>query len=413
MARFIYNLIVYLQMFSNVVDTTLRTELSPEMKTFYDMNLIEAAGPNLVHNQFGEPHPIPANGGKTIEFRKFSTLPKATTPLTEGVTPDGKNLEVTAITANVNQYGDYIRQSDMLELTAIDNTIVQTTKKLGDQAGRTLDTVVRDILQSGTNVLYASKWSGTTETVVAHRYEIDATAKMKVDTIERAVTKLRANNVKPMDDGYYVAIIHPNVAYDIRRDPDFIDIHKYAQPKELYTGEIGEIAGVRFTQSTEGKVYRGANLASNSRTLTVNNAQGITASKTVAFDGGTVAEHALKGREIIIGTTHTKVSDNTASVITTTDDITCTDNTVIYPGEGGAAGVSVYGCLLLGKDAYATTEITGGGLETIVKQKGYGEDPLNQRSSVGWKATKTAAILQQEAVLRVECCSRFSSAEEN
>ena len=87
--------------------------------------------------------------------------------------------------------------------------------------------------------------------------------------------------------------------------------------------------------------------------------------------------------------------------------------TVIYPGEGGAAGIAVYGCLFLGKDAYATTEITGGGLETIVKQKGYGEDPLNQRSSVGWKATKTAAILKTEAVLRVECTSKYSTTPAN
>ena len=406
MARLIFNLIAYLQMFANVVDTTLLSALSPEMKTFYDMNLIESASPKLVHNQFGEPHPIPANGGKTIEFRKFSTLPKATTPLTEGVTPDGKNLEVTAITANVNQYGDYIRQSDMLELTAIDNTIVQATKKLGDQAGRTLDTVVRDILQSGTNVLYASKWSGTTETEVEHRYDIDATAKMKIDTIERAVTKLRANNVEPMDDGYYVAIIHPNVAYDIRRDPDFIDIHKYAQPKELYTGEIGEIAGVRFVQSTEAKIFNGADLASNSRTLLVNGA--LSNTKTVAFDGGTVASSSLVGREVIIGSTHAKVTANTASQLTLDTNVTASDNAVIYPGEGGAAGIAVYGCLFLGKDAYATTEITGGGLETIVKQKGYGEDPLNQRSSVGWKATYAAKILIPEYLVRVECGSTFS-----
>ncbi len=402
-----------LQRFANVVDATTSEGLTPEMKTFYNMTLIDVAGPKLVHDQFGRKEPIPAHGGKSMEFRKFATLPKATQPLSEGVTPDGRNLSVSTVTANVNQYGDYIRQTDLLELTAIDNTIVQATKKLGDQAGRTLDTVVRDILHTGTNVLYASKWSGDTETEVSHRYDLDGTAKMTVDTVERAVTKLRANNVEPMDDGYYVAIVHPHVVYDLRRSEDWISAHKYTQPKELYSGEIGEIAGCRFVATTEAKVWNGADLASNSRTLTVNNGSGISASKTVAFDGGTVASSALIGRYVLINGTRAKVTANTSSQLTLDTNVTSNDNTVIYPGEGGEGGIAVYASLFLGKDAYATTEITGGGLETIVKQKGYGDDPLNQRSSVGWKATKTAAILQTEGVLRVESASKYTNTAEN
>ena len=92
--------------------------LSVEMKTFYDKTLIHLAGAKLVHDQFGQKRPIPQNGGKVIEFRKFAPLAKATTPLTEGVTPSGKNLEVSTVTATVSQYGDFVTQTDMLELTA-------------------------------------------------------------------------------------------------------------------------------------------------------------------------------------------------------------------------------------------------------------------------------------------------------
>ena len=98
--------------------------LSPEMKTFYDMTLLDEAAPQLVYTQFGQKRPIPKNGGKTIEFRKFSALPKATTPIQEGITPDGGNLTVTKIEATVEQYGYYIVQSDVLELTSLDNTII-------------------------------------------------------------------------------------------------------------------------------------------------------------------------------------------------------------------------------------------------------------------------------------------------
>ena len=146
-----------LQLFANEVQTTLSDGLSAEMKTFYDMALIDEASANLVHAQFGQKRPIPNNGGKAIEFRKFAPLAKAITPLTEGVTPDGKSLSVSTITATVSQYGDYITQSDVLELTALDNTILEATKLLGRQAGVTLDTVVRNVMQSGTNVTYCPK----------------------------------------------------------------------------------------------------------------------------------------------------------------------------------------------------------------------------------------------------------------
>ena len=92
---------INLQLFAEV-QTTLLPALSAEMKTFYDMTLIDEAQSNLVHDQFGQKRPIPKNGGKTIEFRKFAPLAKALTPITEGVTPDGKSLEVSMPIRNMS-----------------------------------------------------------------------------------------------------------------------------------------------------------------------------------------------------------------------------------------------------------------------------------------------------------------------
>ena len=224
---------INLQLFAATVQTTLLDGLSPEMKTFYDMTLIDEAQANLVHHQFGQKRPIPANGGKTIEFRKFAPLAKALTPLTEGVTPDGKSLTVTAITATVSQYGDYITQSDVLELTALDNTVLEATKLLGRQGGATLDTVVRNVMQSGTNVTYCPKVGadGAT-TAVTSRDALDDTCQLTVDVIKQVVAKLRAQNA-PTIGGKYVAIVHPYVAYDLMSDPKWIEAHQYAKPENL------------------------------------------------------------------------------------------------------------------------------------------------------------------------------------
>ena len=319
-----------LQLFANKVQTTLLEGLSAEMKTFYDMTLIDEASANLVHAQFGQKRPIPKNGGKTIEFRKFAPLAKAITPLTEGVTPDGKSLSVSTITATVSQYGDYITQSDVLELTALDNTILEATKLLGRQAGVTLDTVVRNVMQSGTNVTYCPKiGSDGAETAVTSRSGLDNTCQLTVKVLQQVVAKLRGQNA-PTINGKYVAIIHPYAAYDLMRDPEWIDAHKYTNVGNLYEGEIGEIAGIRFVQTTEAKIYSGG----------------------------------------------------------------------------------VFGTLVFGDGAYGVTEITGGGLQTIVKQKGSAgtADPLDQRSSVGWKAIETAELLIPQYLVRVESKSAVFSA---
>lgn len=399
---------------TNTVQTTGMTGLSAEMKTFYDMTLIDEAQANLVHDQFGQKRPIPANGGKIIEFRKFAPLAKATTPLTEGVTPDGKQLSVSTVSAAVSQYGDYITQSDMLELTALDNTILESAKLLGRQAGATLDTVVRNVMHSGTNVIYAEKVTSSGVTEVKSRAALDSDCAITVELIQRAVAKLRAQNA-PTINGKYVGIIHPYVAYDLMRDPEWVDAHKYAQPENLYEGEIGELAGVRFVQTTEAKIYAGDDLASDSRTLTVNSSAGYTGSVTsIKFDGGTVETDALAGRCILINGVRAKVTANTADTLTveSCDFGTVADNAVIYPGEGGKDGLAVFGTLILGDGAYGVTEVTGGGLEIIVKQRGSSgaADPLDQRSSVGWKAIKTAEMLIENYLVRIESVSKRFSA---
>lgn len=326
-------LIGSLQLFAGALNTNVTTDsgLSAENKTFYDRTLLESAKPNLIHSQFGQKRPIPKNGGKKIEFRRYGALPKALTPLTEGVTPDGRKLTVTAVEAEVHQYGDYVALSDVLDLTAIDNNVLEATKAIGNQAGLTLDTITRNILQAGTNVQYCPKVGASGTTAVTSRADIDATCKLTVDEIKKAVATLKANNV-PKISGSYVAIIHPYAAYDLMSDPAWEEMHKYTSAENMYEGEIGRIAGVRFVESSEALIV--------------------------------------------------KTSTNPA--------VFCT--------------------LVMGENAYGITEVTGGGLKTIIKQLGSAgtADPLDQRSTVGWKAMQTAEILQQNYMIRIESGGAFS-----
>ena len=401
-----------LQMFADPnTNVTTDTGMSVENKTFYDKELIRTAGPQLVHDQFAQKRPIPKNGGQSVEFRQFGDLPKALTPLTEGVTPNGKKLSATAKTATVSQYGDYVTISDKLDLTAIDPVALEAVDVIGKQMGLTLDTVTRNKLHQGLQVMYAPlRSSAGAETEVSSRSKLDKSAVLTVKLVQQARTELKAMNVPTFDDGCYVMIIHPYSAYDLKRDPEWRKPHEYADTRQLYNGEVGMVDGVRFVETSEAKIYCGEDLASNSRTLTVNGAVS-SAGKTINFDGGTVAANALAGRYVLIGDKRVKVVSKTTSALTLDTAITAEDNAVIYPGEGGAGGGAVFGNLIFGKNAYGVTEIEGGGAETIIKPKGSAgtADPLNQRSTVGWKAIKTAEILVDFYMMRVECGSAYSA----
>lgn len=328
---------LHLHMFDNTNVTTQTgsgQDMSAEMKTYYSKYLIKNAKAELYHDQFGQKHPIPKNGGKTIEFRRYSALAKATTPLTEGVTPSGKKLNVSKIEATVKQYGDYIELSDMLMLTAIDNNLLQATELLGTQAGVTSDTITREIINAGTNVQYAGG--------VSNRKALTATNKMSVEECRKATRTLRSFNVKPFEGGYYVGIISPDLEYDLMKDSEWVEASKYGKPEQLFAGEIGRIAGIRFVSTTEAKVWK-------------------------------------KSDE----TTDTSVPNNENNKI------------------------DVHSCLVIGKDAYGVTELEGMGLQHITKQLGSSgtADPLNQRATVGWKLAKTAEILSQENMVRIECAA--------
>lgn len=323
------------------VNVTTDSKLSAENKTFYDRALVEEAGPNLIHGQFGQKRPIPKNGGKRIQFRRYASLPKALKPLTEGVTPEGRKLSATAVEAEVNQYGDFVCLSDVLDLTAIDNNVLEATKAVGRQAGLTLDTITRNVLQSGTNVFYCPKVGANgVQAPVTDRSGLDKTCTLTVDVVKKVAAMLKAANA-PKIDGDYVCILHPYVAYDIMSDPRWEEMHKYTTPENMYQGEIGRIAGVRFVETSEAAVYKG------------------------------------------------------------------TENSC-------PTGLAVFGCLFLAQGAYGVTEVTGGGLQTIIKQLGSAgtADPLDQRSTVGWKALQTAEILMEPYMVRVECCSAFSPTAE-
>lgn len=429
-----------------------------EQRTFYDLQLLMRAEEVLVHNQFGKETSIPLNKGQTVQWRRFNPLTAATTPLTEGVTPDGNTLSISEVTATLSQYGDYVVLSDKFQDSAIDPVVVETIDVLGQQAGLTMDTVTRDILNAGTNVQYGDGSVSARYLLVGGDATLANNDYMSWDTIVNATTTLKRNKAKAIDTikmplsmsgggssdmfdmslndtmkaglpSYtkrlekpcYWGIIHPDIVADlVKYDSDWQDANTYDSSNRAI-GEVGMIHGVRFVESTEAKIFVAADLLTASRNVT---AAGAWSTKTVTIDEAITAGDAaaLVGRKLYIddGSTVEQVTVASAEAgaagsgtITISESPTTTiaDGTVIYPGEAGAQGRQVYSTLILGKEAYGTVKLAGKGIESIIKQLGASgvADALNQRSSVGWKAYHTAKILNDLWMVRVETTSTEES----
>lgn len=229
--------------------------LSPEMKDFYDTELLENARIELFYAQFAKRQALPAHHKGTVEWRKFNTFAPAT-ELQEGVIPTGQKMGVTTVTGSIKQYGTYTAISDKLELRGYDDVIMGATEEMGASAAETQEKLIRDALLTGTNVLYCDNINKTTGVVASTPIsaatmgasDTDGWSLLTPSMINKAVTILKKNRV-PRINGRYYAVIHPSVAHDLRESEGWIEAHKYAAPEELFNGEIGELHGVRFIEN--------------------------------------------------------------------------------------------------------------------------------------------------------------------
>jgi len=321
------------------------SDIAVNLQGHYDRNLLTRALPALIHGRFGQIRPLPKNKGTRINFRRFNSLAANTTPLSEGVTPTGKKLTTTDIYATVKFYGDFLTFSDVIQLTGLDATLVEGGEILGESMGLTADTLDRDVIVAGTSVRYANSVAGRSSVATAI-----ATADVK-----SAVRILEGNNAKkvrtmvvagqrigtrPIAPGFY-CIAHTDCRQDIEALAGFTKVEEYASQKNAQEEEIGSWGNVRFLLTTNAKIW---------------------------LAGG-----------VAVGATGLVAADST--------------------------NIDVYSHLIVGQNAYATVPLQKGNIKNIIHKMGSAgtEDPLNQRATSGWKMARTAKILNDNFMNRIEC----------
>jgi len=241
---------------------TTTTQIPAEVSAFYNKNLLTRVTPLFLHRNWSQIANIPRKSGTVVvKFRRYANLSAATTPLSEGITPAGSQLSVTDITATVNQYGDFVTVTDVLDYTTEDPELTYAGEVLGDQAGDTLDQVTRDVLAAGTAAYLPSTYT--------LRSQITTSDLISVTLVQKVVRALKNNNARKMTtmvdastginttplQPCFVGIVHPNVAYTLKGLTGWTSVEKYASTKTIMEGEIGALDEVRFVETTNAKVF--------------------------------------------------------------------------------------------------------------------------------------------------------------
>lgn len=262
-------------------------DISPTIQTYYDKKLQDRLISNFVHFQFGQKRPIPKMGGNQINFRKFTSLTPTTSALTEGTTPNGSSINITQITAKPAQYGNFVEVSDVLDMVAIDPVLDEMADVLGEQAAESLDVITRNTLITGTNLQYANN-KASAATLAATDY-------LNVDEIRKAIRTLKNGKAKPLADGYYVAIVHPNAVYDLQGDDAWVNASQYAGSTQIFQGEIGKLYGVRFVESPNAySLANGAVGSPGTKTLYSTIVVGANAFGVVDIAGSSAVQNIIK-----------------------------------------------------------------------------------------------------------------------
>ena len=220
-----------------------------------------ALRPEMYFDQFADVQATNAtNPGASIKFTVFADLAAATTELGEAEDVTPVSMSDSQVTVTLKEYGNATVTTAKLRAASFLPVDPVAAQAVGYNAGLSIDTIARDVLQAGDNVLYAT--GGAVDPT--SRTTINADDTLTITDIRKAVAQLRKANV-PTINGNYIGFIHPDVQFDLMSVTDaagWRDAYKYTDATPLLNGEIGQIDGVRFIASPRAPLF--ANASNNS-----------------------------------------------------------------------------------------------------------------------------------------------------
>ena len=386
--------------------------VAPSVVEYHNKSLLRNVKPKLIWERDMQHIPLPAHNGRRVKFRRYVPFKACTEPLAEGITPPGQELQMTEMFATILPYGRHVELTDEMDWAMLDDMHRITNEALSDQAALTLDTLARDAYCAGLNVRYANNKTA--------RSDIAATDKLTYNDIKLAVRDLKKRMAKKFPDGFYHAFVDADTVFDLTTISEWIDVAKYQDKRKIETGELGCLAGVKFFETQNPKVfakesYLYGTTASVAVTANTLDETKHTIKITVPSDR-TQADpiiRALTGKLVDLsgaGATETVYIENVAFDGTVTlrwnPQMTVGAGVTIVPTGAGASDADVHCTVIYGQDYAGCVSLEGGkNAQVIIKPVGSSGalDPINQRGTVAWKVKGVCYTPIQDAfAVRIE-----------
>lgn len=401
------------------LNKTYSPGVAPAVLDYYERKFLQNPKADRVHGHDAQVRTLPEGNGKRVTFFRMTPFEVDTTPLKEGVTPEGMEVVVNKFSMMVKPYGKHIEVTDEMNFYVLDDVHKRYAEQLRDQAMMTIDTIERDAYSAGMNVQYAG--------AKASRSALTAADVLTYAEIKKAVRTLKRKNAKRFSDNCYHAIVHPDIVHDLTSDSMWVDVSKYQDKEKVEAYELGKIYGVKFYESTNAKTFNAETyLYGTTAKLTASAnfdaaARMMTVSTVISEDDA----RALTGKLVTVRTTTSGSNVDTLMCIervipgasTTqiyfrwvpadTASWTTANALCIVPTGGGASGATVFSTIIYGQDALGEVALEGGGknVKIILNPPGSAgaNDPLEQRGTAGWKIKGfCAGILQDDYIVRIE-----------
>jgi N4-gp56 family major capsid protein len=185
-------------------------------------------------------------GTNTIRYQRYADIAVdsgTTGQLTQGTPPTAVALTIESEAFSATQYGKLVEITDLAALQSPADLPAVAAERVGNHAARTIDSIVKDVVLAGTNVVYAN---GSARTALH--------TGISASLIRTLRAKMVKAGIPTFGDGTWHLILTPEQVIALQAETGvggWIDVAKYSSPVQLLTGEAGRLMGFRVIDANK------------------------------------------------------------------------------------------------------------------------------------------------------------------
>lgn len=239
------------------VNPTGTVALNDSVKTAYSLTANFALRSNPLFEMIADVRSTnQTHSGSGVQFTFYTDMTQATANLAEAVDVTPVVLADSALSVTLEEYGNAVLTTAKVRGTSFLNVDADAASLVSWNMVDSMDKVVSDIANGTRATANVTRVGGG-----AARVNIGVANKYTASEGRKAVAQLRTRNAPGWTNNNYMAIVHPNVSYDLRSDvavTDVINYQLYQDGAPIKAGSIGTFNGIEYIENPRAAVFAGA-----------------------------------------------------------------------------------------------------------------------------------------------------------